>query len=114
MSRAALRPATRDGRSPGTVLGRGREGRRRDRLQRKCRPEALLEGALQDQRSGRHVLERDSQVHAEEALAVAAAAVLEAGDDLAEIGVDLGDALEEDAAGPRVQELGRVVGDETI
>src|SRR5213593_1097799 len=103
MSHAALRPATRDRGSFASDHGWECEGRRGDGLQRELGPQALLEGALQDQGCCGHVLERDSEVHAEEALAVVAAAVLEPGDDLPEIGVDLGDALEEDAAGPRVQ-----------
>src|SRR5439155_12833182 len=71
-------------------------------------------GALEDQEGGRHVLEGDPEVHADETLAVVAAAVLETGGHLPEIGVDLRDALEEDAAGAGAQELRRVVGEEPI
>src|SRR2546425_5233398 len=57
-------------------------------------PQPLRDGTLQDQGGGRHVVEGDPEAHAEETLAVVAAAVLEAGDDLAEVGEHPWGALE--------------------
>src|SRR3989442_4501442 len=97
---AGLRRPTRDRGSFASDHGWECEGRRGDGLQGELGPEALLEGALQDQGCCGHVLERDSEGHAEEALAVVAAGVLEPGDELPQIGVELRDAPDADAAGP--------------
>src|SRR3989442_14882840 len=101
---AGLRRPTRDRGSFASDHGWECEGRRGDGLQRELGPQALLEGALQDQGCCGPVLERDSEVHAEEALAVVAAAVPEPRGHFPQIGVDPRGALEKKAPGPRVPE----------
>src|SRR2546425_12612362 len=121
----AVMRSPRAGRAPGLPLGDPLPGSGLKRgsyitgaglpgLQGQPRPHPLRDGALQDERRGRHVVERDPETHAEEALAVVTAAVLEAGDDLAEVGEHPRDALEVDTALSRVQELRRVVGVEAL
>src|SRR5262245_3031038 len=54
--------------------------------ERQADPEAALDRARDDERCGRHVVERDSEVHRDQPLGRGAASVLEPGRDLAEVG----------------------------